>query len=94
MWPLDDGGEALEVQIVVDVEHAPEDHFGGATGELSEGLVDLGQQGCIVRRAAALERLGGGLLAMIADVAGPAVLLDDACDLGPGEARHLLQETA
>ena len=28
---------------------------------------------------------------MVADVAGPAVLLDEAGDLGPGEAGHLLQ---
>ena len=42
-------------------------------------------------RVAALEGLAGGLLAVVADVTGPAVLLDEAGDLGAGEARHLLQ---
>ncbi len=27
------------------MEHAPEDHLGGGSGELAEGLVDLGPPG-------------------------------------------------
>ena len=87
-----DVGEALEPLVAVDMAHAPEDHLGGGSGELAEGLVDLGQQRGVIGRVAARKGLGGGLLAMVADVAGPAVLPDEAGDLGPGEARHLLQE--
>ena len=86
-----DVGEPFEAHVAVDMAHAPEDHLGGGSGELAEGLVNLGQQRGVMRRVAALEGLAGGLLAVVADVTGPAVLLDEAGDLGAGEARHLLQ---
>ncbi len=73
------------------MEHAPEDHLGGGSGELAEGLVDLGQQGGVKVGVAAREGVGRGLAAVVADVPGPAVLPDEAGDLGPGEARHLLE---
>ena len=36
--------EALEALVAVDMVHAPEDHLGRGAGELSEGLVDLGEE--------------------------------------------------
>ena len=88
-----DGGEALEAPVLVDVEHAPEDHLGGGPGGLAEGLVDLGQQGGVTGRVAALEGVGRGLAAVVPDVPGPAVLGDETVRLSPGEARHLLDES-
>ena len=55
-----DGGEPFEARVAVDVEHAPENHLGGGTGELSEGLVDVGQQGGVMGSVAALERAWPG----------------------------------
>ena len=86
-----DGSEALEAPVLVDMKHAPEDHLGGGPGGLAESLVDLGQQRGVMGCVAPRKGLGGGLLAMVPDVPRPAVLPDEAGDLGPGEAGHLLQ---
>ena len=88
-----DVGEALEPLVAVDMAHAPEDHLGGGSRELAEGLVDLGQQRGVKGRVAAPEGVGRRLAAVVPDVPGPAVLPDEAGDLGPGEARHLLDES-
>ncbi|MDE2878841.1 hypothetical protein [Candidatus Palauibacter soopunensis] len=88
---VEDVGEALEARVAVDLVHPPQDHLGGGTGELSEGLVDLGQQGGAMGCVSAREPVRRRLPAAIADVAGAAVLGDEAGDLGPGQARHLLQ---
>ncbi len=87
-----DAGEPFETPVAVDMVHAPQDHLGRGSGELAEGLVDLGQQGGVKVGVAAREGPGGGLLAVVADPPGPAVLLDEAGDLGPRVARHLLDE--
>ena len=87
-----DPGEPLEALVAVDMAHAPQDRLGRRSGELAEGLVDLGKQGRVTRGVAARERLGGGLSAVVADPPAPAVLLHQAGDLGPRVARHLLQE--
>ena len=87
-----DRGEAREAFVAVDLVHALQDHLGGGSGGLAEGFVDLGEQGGVVGRVAALEGVGRGLAAVIADAPGPAVLSDEAGDLGAGEARHLLDE--
>ena len=71
-----DGGEAGEAGVAVDFEHAPQDHLGGGPGELAASLVDLGQQRGVTGRVAALEGLGRSLSALVADVAGEAVLGD------------------
>ena len=86
-----DACEAGEACVAVALEHAQQDHLGGGSGELVEGLVDLGQQGCVMGRVAAWEGVGRRLPAVVTDVAGTAVLGDEARDLGPGQAGHLLQ---
>ena len=87
-----DGGEAGEALVAEVFVLAPEDHLGSGSGELAEGLVHLGQQGGVEGRVAALEGVGRGLPAVVADVAAPAVLPDEAVDLCPGEAGRLLEE--
>ena len=91
LWPCR-SHEPFETPVAVDMVHASQDHLGRGSGELVEGLVDLGEQGCVVGYVAAREGLGGGLLAVVADPPGPAVLRDEAGDLGPRVARHLLDE--
>ena len=83
MWPFEMPASRLK-------RRSP--HLGRGSGELAEGLVDLGEQGRVVGRVAAREGPGGGLLAVVPDPPGPAVLLDEAGDLGPRVARHLLDE--
>ena len=56
-----DPGEPLEALVAVDMAHAPQDRLGRRSGELAEGLVDLGKQGRVTRGVAAREWLGGGL---------------------------------
>ena len=65
-----DAGEALEAPVAVDFVLAAEDLLGGGSGESAVGGVDLGQQGDIARGVAALEGVGRGLAAAVADVAG------------------------
>ena len=87
-----DGGEALEARIAVDLELTPEELLGGGSGEVAAELVDLGQQGDIVRSVAAREGPGRGLAAAVADLAGPAVLRDQPGELGGRQAGHLAQK--
>ena len=73
-----DAGETLAALVAVDVAHAPQDDLGGGSGELAEGLVDLGQQGHVPGRVAARKGVGRRLQAVITDVPGPAVPGDEA----------------
>ena len=92
MWPLEMPASRLETPVAEDMVHAPQDYLGRGSGELAKSLVDLGEQGRVVGSVAAREGPGRGLLAVVADPPGPAVLLDEAGDLGPRVARHLLDE--
>ena len=88
-----DGGEPFEALIAVDMVHAPEDHLGRGSGELAEGLVDLGQEGGVVGGCSgAGRRWPGGFPRWSRMWPVPAVLLDEAGHLGPGQAGHLLEE--
>ena len=87
-----DRAEPTEAFVAVEFVHAPQDLLGGGAGELTAGLVDLGQERDVCRRVAAREGPCRGLVAVVPDVAGPAMLPDEAIDLCPGEARGLLEE--
>ena len=64
--------------VAVEFEHAPQDHLGGGSGELAEGLIDLGEQRGVAFRVAALEGLGRRLAPAVADLVGAVVLADEA----------------
>ncbi len=87
-----DRGGPLETLVAVDLVFAPEDLLRGRARELAVGLVDLGQQSGVAGRVAVKEGPGRGLLSVVTEPSGPAVLPDEAGDLGPGEARRLLEE--
>ena len=88
----DPDGDGSGPGLAEDVDATVGDEGEAGEAFVAVDLIDLGQQGGVVGCVAARAGVGGGLPAVVADLAGPAVLRDEVADLGPGEARRQLEE--